>query len=95
MRKPTIDELLDRVDSIYELTMLAAKEATKIRLNNRDADQPLQNALERIAEGKVKGRYLSPGEMDKYEMKEREKRDAQSAARERIIPPPKIEDIEE
>jgi len=89
MRKPTIDELLDQVGSIYELTMLAAKEATRLRLRDRETEQPLQNALDRIAEGKVKGKYLGPEEMEEYEEKERERREAAAAMRERtIIPPP-------
>lgn len=89
MRKPTIDELLEQVGSIYELTMLAAKEATRIRLKDREAKQPLQRALERIAEGKVKGKYLSPDEMEEYEDQERERRETAAAAREKaIIPPP-------
>ena len=69
MRKPTIDELLEQVGGIYELTMLAAKEARRIRLKDRDAVQPLQQALERIAQGKVKGRFLSLDELDDYEVR--------------------------
>jgi DNA-directed RNA polymerase omega subunit len=87
MRKPTIDELLEKCDSIYELTMLAAKEATRIRLNDRDATEPLQKALERIASGQVKGKYLSGREMDEYESKQRERREAAAAMRERTIIP--------
>ncbi len=92
MRKPTIDELLENVDSVYELTILAAKEATRIRLKDRDAKEPLQHALERIADGDVKGKYLSQEEMVDYEAKERERREAAAAMRERaIIPVPSAE----
>jgi DNA-directed RNA polymerase omega subunit len=89
MRKPTIDELLDQVGSIYELTMLAAKEARRIRLKDRDAVQPLQQALERIAQGKVKGRFLSQDEMADYEVQERQKREAAQLMRDKtMIQPP-------
>ncbi len=88
MRKPTIDELLEQVDSIYELTMLAAKEATRIRLKDRDTREPLQIALDRIAQGKVKGSFLTPDEMDEYEMKERERREAAAAMRDKLVVPP-------
>ena len=87
MRKPTIDELLDQVGSIYELTMLAAREATRIRLKDRDAKEPLQKALERIADGKVKGKYLTAKELEVYQREEREKRDA-AAIRDRMAAPP-------
>jgi DNA-directed RNA polymerase omega subunit len=90
MRKPTIDELLKNVDSIYELTMLAAKEARRIRMKDHDAKQPLQRALERIADGKVKGRFLSHEEMEKYEIDEHQKREAAQAMRERSFVPPPI-----
>jgi DNA-directed RNA polymerase omega subunit len=83
MRKPTIDELLEQVDSVYELAILAAKEAKRIRLKDRDTIQPLQKALERIAEGKVKGRFLNDKEMDAYESSERQKREAAQAMREK------------
>lgn len=87
MRKPTIDELLEHCDSIYELTILAAKEATRIRLNDRDAVEPLQDALERIATGRVKGKYLTDEEMEEYDARQRERRDAAAAMRERTIIP--------
>ncbi len=95
MRKPTIDELLEQVDSLYELTMLAAREATRIRLKNRDVKEPLQLALERIAQGKVKGQYLSADEMDDYERKERENREAAAARDKMSFPPPGKIQIEE
>ncbi len=88
MRKPTIDELLEKVGSIYELTMLAAKEATRIRLADRDAKEPLQKALERIADGKVRGQYLTPEEMDEYQRQERERRDSVATRDKLVIPPP-------
>jgi DNA-directed RNA polymerase omega subunit len=89
MRKPTIDELLDQVGSIYELTMLAAKEARRIRIKDHDAKQPLQQALERIAQGKVKGRFLSQDEMDDYEVQERQRREAAQIMRDKtMIQPP-------
>jgi DNA-directed RNA polymerase omega subunit len=97
MRKPTIDELLNQVDSIYELTMLAAKEARRIRLNNRDAKEPLQSALERIAEGKVKGKFLSADELCDYESDERQRREAAAAMREKNfvqVPIPPLEERE-
>jgi len=87
MRKPTIDELLEQVGSVYELTMLAAREATRIRLKDRDAKEPLQQALERIAAGKVKGKYLNSKELEVYQREEREKRDA-AAIRDRMSVPP-------
>ena len=87
MRKPTIDELMEKVDSIYELAMLAAREATRLRLKDRDTEQPLQLALERIAEGKVTGKYLTSAEMDVYERQERDKRDAQSMRERNPLPP--------
>jgi len=95
MRKPTIDELLDQVDGIYELTMLAAKEARRIRLKDRDTKQPLQKALERIAEGKVKGRFLSQKELDEYENDERQKREAAAAMREKTYSQTPIPPLEE
>jgi DNA-directed RNA polymerase omega subunit len=95
MRKPTIDELLDQVDSIYELTMLAAKEARRIRLKDRDIKQPLQVALERIADGKVKGRFLNQKEMDEYESSERQKREAAAAMKEKSFSQVPIPPIEE
>jgi len=88
MRKPTIDELLEQVGSIYELTMLAAKEATRIRLKDRDIKEPLQIALERIAEGKVKGSFLSPDEMEEYKRGEQDRRDAAAVRDRMIVPPP-------
>jgi DNA-directed RNA polymerase omega subunit len=101
MRKPTIDELYAQVGSLYELTMLAAREATRIRLKDPEAKEPLQQALERIAEGKVKGRYLSPKELEEYERKETMRRDASRASRERVtstntpvVPVPPIEEHE-
>lgn len=87
MRTPTIDELLDQVGSIYELTMLAAREARRIRTKDRDAKEPLQEALERIAAGKVKGTYLTHEEMEKYLEKENEQREAAVAAREKMLSP--------
>ena len=95
MRKPTIDELLEQVDSIYELAMLAAKEARRLRLKDRDAVEPLQKALERIAQGKVKGRFLSHEEMESYEIDERQKRDAAQAMREKTFAPPPPPDEKE
>jgi DNA-directed RNA polymerase omega subunit len=96
MRKPTIDELLDQVDSIYELAMLAAKEARRIRLKDRDAKEPLQKALERIAEGKVKGRFLNQREMDEYENDERQRRESAQAMREKnYVQAPPLLPIEE
>jgi DNA-directed RNA polymerase omega subunit len=93
MRKPTIDELLKQVDSIYELTMLAAKEARRLRLKDRDVKEPLQKALERIAQGKVKGRFLSQKEMEEYEVDERQKREAAQAMREKtFVQPPPMEE---
>lgn len=88
MRKPTIDELLEQVDSIYELTMLAAKEATRIRLKDREVKEPLQIALERIAKGKVRGSFLTAEELEEYERKEQERREAAALRERMIIPPP-------
>jgi DNA-directed RNA polymerase omega subunit len=87
MRKPTIDDLLKQVDSIYELTMLAAREAKRIRLKDKDAKEPLQKALERIAEGKVRGQYLSPKEMAEYEKNEKERRETAAMRDRHVIPP--------
>mgnify|MGYP005622553401 CR=1 FL=1 len=73
--------------------MLAAKEATRIRLSDREAAQPLQEALERIADGKVKGKYLTDREMIEYDDKQRELREVAAARRERtIIPLPQLEE---
>ena len=83
MRSPTIDELLAKVGSIYELTMLAAKEARRIRIKNKDVKEPLQIALERIAQGKVKGQYLTAQELEDYKRKENERHEAAAAAREK------------
>lgn len=88
MRKPTIDELLEQVDSIYELTMLAAKEATRIRLKDREIREPLQLALDRIAKGKVKGSFLTAEELEEYELKEHERREAAAMRDRMVIPPP-------
>jgi len=87
MRKPTIDELLNQVGSIYELTMLAAREATRIRLKDSEGEEPLQKALERIAEGKVRGKYLTADELEEYQRQEREKREA-AVMRDRLSAPP-------
>jgi len=92
MRKPTIDELLDRVGSIYELTMLAAKEAKRIRQKDRETREPLQQALERISTGKVEGRYLSPKELEEFEEKERERREAAQAIRDKMALKPPTQD---
>lgn len=94
MRKPTIDELLEKVDSIFELTMLAAKEATRIKLKDREEKEPLQRALERIAEGKVTGHYLEEDEIEEYEAKQRERKEIAAQLRERTfspIPPPPVD----
>jgi len=89
MRNPTIDELLDRVGSIYELTMLAAKEATRIRMKDRDTEEPLQKALERISDGKVRGKFLSNDEMRSFEREEKDRKEVQSSIREKnVLPPP-------
>lgn len=95
MRTPTIDELLEKVGSIYELTMLAAKEARRIRILDRDAKEPLQTALEHIADGKVKGEFLTNEEMEEFLEKESERTEAAHAMRDKIlahstdVPPPK------
>ena len=88
MRKPTIDELLNQVDSIFELTMLAAKEATRIRLKDREIKQPLQLALDRIAEGKVRGSFLDPDGLEEYNRNEQERREAAAIRDRMVIPPP-------
>ncbi len=88
MRKPTIDDLLEKVDSIYELTMLAAREAKRIRLKDKEAREPLQKALERIADGKVRGQYLTPQEMAEYEKNEKDRREALAMRDRLVIPPP-------
>ena len=92
MRKPTIDELLEHVDSIYELTTLAAKEATRLRVKDRETPEALQKALERIAEGKVKGEFLTAEELEEYEEQERLRRDTEAALRQKsqLMPPPPI-----
>jgi len=97
MRKPTIDELLEQVGSIYELTMLAAKEATRLRVKDRETPEALQKALERIAEGKVKGEFLSAKEMVKYEEKERTRRDSETAMRQKsqLLPPPPVPPVQD
>lgn len=95
MRKPTIDELLEKVGSIYELTMLVAKEARRIRILDRDAKEPIQKALEHIADGKVKGEFLTSEEMEEFLRKEQETTEAANAMRDKIlahstdVPPPK------
>jgi DNA-directed RNA polymerase omega subunit len=99
MRKPTIDELLDQVGGIYELTMLAAREARRIRLKDKEAIQPLQTALDRIAQGKVKGKFLSEEELARYDAEERSKRELAQVLREKqfshvVTPPPILEEKE-
>jgi DNA-directed RNA polymerase omega subunit len=58
MRKPTIDELLDHEDSIYTLTMLAAKRARQLKILDNETKLPLQVALDEIAAGKVHAELL-------------------------------------
>lgn len=58
MRKPTIDELLDREESIYTLAMLAAKRARQMKILDKEIKVPLQKALEEIASGRVNAKFL-------------------------------------
>jgi len=66
MDKPSIDDLLNKVPSIYELAMMAAKRAVEIKRKDRASVQPLQKALEEISKGEVesswKNRRDSSGE---------------------------------
>ena len=58
MRKPTIDELLNKERSIYTLTMLAARRARQMKILDRETKVPLQKALDEIADGKVDAKFL-------------------------------------
>lgn len=58
MIKPTIDELLEKVDSKYSLVITAAKRAREIvdgapTLNTAEAAKPVTIALQEIGEDKV------------------------------------------
>ncbi len=57
---PSIDKLLDRVDSRYSLAVLAAKRAHELELGDPkmlpkyESPKPVGKALEEIAAGEVK-----------------------------------------
>ncbi len=59
MKQPSIDELLNRVDSKYTLVVAAAKRARTITEENPTGtgnkwQKPVTQALVEIAEGKIK-----------------------------------------
>jgi DNA-directed RNA polymerase subunit omega len=58
MLKPSIDNLLDKVDSKYSLVILESKRAKELRNNEKPtmdftSVKPTQQALEEIADGSV------------------------------------------
>lgn len=59
MVKPTVKELLTKVDNRFELVVVTAKRARQIadgaeKLTDVDEDSPVTIAANEIAEGKVK-----------------------------------------
>lgn len=64
MNQPTIDELLQKVDSRYTLVVLAAKRAraiTEIMHSERDGAKPVTIALREIVDDKIKYRRTKTG----------------------------------
>jgi DNA-directed RNA polymerase omega subunit len=57
MDRPSIDDLLNKVPSIYELAMMAARRAVEIKRKDRTTVQPLQKALEEISKGEVQSTW--------------------------------------
>lgn len=60
MVKPTVKELLTKVDNRFELVIITAKRARQIAegaepLTNADEESPVTLAANEIAEGKVSG----------------------------------------
>lgn len=53
MNKPAIDDLLANIPSYYEMTVASALRARQIKEVNKEHPQPLQTALEEVAEGKI------------------------------------------
>lgn len=58
MVKPTVKELLEKVDNRFELVVVTAKRARQIadgaeKLTNVDEESPVTIAANEIAEGKV------------------------------------------
>lgn len=58
MVKPTVKELLEKVDNRFELVVITAKRARQIadgapKLTNVDEESPVTIAANEIAEGKV------------------------------------------
>lgn len=63
MTKPSLDELLKKVDSPYTLVILAAKRARQLNEgkkpligDNPESNKPVSRALEEIAADKIKYR---------------------------------------
>lgn len=70
MNKPSLDELMDRVDSRYTLVVVAAKRArmiTEIALQQDQDDEtkkfskPVSSALLEMAQGKIQYRKTKQG----------------------------------
>lgn len=56
MNKPTIDELLEKIDSKYTLVIVAAKRARSFTGSQDDSlkgEKPVTRALKEIAAGKI------------------------------------------
>lgn len=66
MNKPSLDELMRRVDSKYTLVVAAAKRARAITeaqsdLTNPKSANPVSIALKEISEGAVQCKPMRPG----------------------------------
>ena len=94
MRKPTIDELLRHEESLYTLTMLAAKRARQLKILDRDTKLPLQAALDEIASGKVEAKFLER-DVDDERLIEGLKKPVHQEVSEAEIPPSAFDDEEE
>jgi len=94
MRKPTIDELLAQEGSIFTLTMLAAKRARQLKILDGDAKLPLQEALEEVATGKLRARFLD-SEVDDERLVEGMKKPLIEEQPKEEIPPSAFDDEEE
>jgi DNA-directed RNA polymerase omega subunit len=93
MRKPTIDELLDHEESIYTLTMLAAKRARQLKILDRESKLPLQVALNEVAHGRVHAEFEET-EVDDERLVEGMRRPAEEIPEEEM-PPSAFDDEEE
>ena len=75
MLKPSINEVLDKIDNRYYLVGTVAKRAREIRdgaevyvsAKNRDNNKPVTIATQEVADEKITFRLLTQEEIDKKE----------------------------